>query len=258
MIQRFYPHLALSLLWALSLSSPSLSQVSQKEVQDQNAWQDFLHGSPKKVDQLKLLSGVSHKTAQPAKRAEDMDAWQRFSHKGSPATDEQKQLSEPQSKPSAQTQNESGNSYVLIPAAAPTQAPPQEHEETTIVPHPRPGGFVGLGGPGFFGSPFGGGFGGLGVGFGMGGFGWGGFGMCGPGVGYETRTKVIQTGPSLPSGNYFSPPAADPRASGNYYQDSTALPKAAPIIHQDKGPSDYWGPGHNPLPSSMQSSGGDH
>lgn len=66
------------------------------------------------------------------------------------------------------------------------------------------------------------------------------------------RTKVIQTGPSKPSGNYYSPSTADPTASGSYYASSG--PRALPVMPAQPPPAkDYWGEGGSPLPEGFQS-----
>ncbi len=77
-------------------------------------------------------------------------------------------------------------------------------------------------------------------------------GAMGQRLNWGIRTRTIQTGPSKPSGNYYSPATADPSASGNYYAGSG--PKATTILPSQgqPAPKDYWGQGGSPLPEDFQ------
>lgn len=64
--------------------------------------------------------------------------------------------------------------------------------------------------------------------------------------------KVVQTGPSKASGNYFNPSTPDPTASGSYYAGSGNTPKAVPVYQPEPQTKDYWGKQGSPLPPEMQ------
>lgn len=75
--------------------------------------------------------------------------------------------------------------------------------------------------------------------------------------------RVIQTGPSPSSGNYYQPATADPGgASGGYYasgQTPVVSPAAPPTKNQPKnyydsyGSDSNWGGGGSPLPKDLNS-----
>jgi hypothetical protein len=100
------------------------------------------------------------------------------------------------------------------------------------------------------------------MGMGMGGFGgMGGFSGRSSEFGRLTNTRVIQTAPSKPSGNYYAPSTPDPTASGSYYSNSSGASTSLvfPASHQGGAESytkpqrDYWGSGGNPFPKDMNS-----
>lgn len=102
-----------------------------------------------------------------------------------------------------------------------------------------------------------------------GGFGFGGIGnpaFMGTGFGGSFHgtvpNRVIQTGPSPSSGNYYQPATADPTASGGYYASgSTAVtaPAAPPTKNQPRnyydsyGSDNNWGASGSPLPKDINS-----
>jgi hypothetical protein len=72
--------------------------------------------------------------------------------------------------------------------------------------------------------------------------------------------RIVQTGPSPASGNYYQPATADPSASGGYYASgSTASApapqktKSQPKSYWGSGDSDNWGAGGNPFPKDLNS-----
>lgn len=86
--------------------------------------------------------------------------------------------------------------------------------------------------------------------------GWGSNRMWGaPAFGWGAMrpiNKVVQTGPSKASGNYFNPSTPDPTASGGYYAGSGNTPKAVPVYQPEPQTKDYWGKQGSPLPPEMQ------
>jgi len=114
-------------------------------------------------------------------------------------------------------------------------------------------------------SMYGGGYSGYGpLNYGAG-FGFGGIGNPASinGFGAHQGTvpnRVIQTGPSPASGNYYQPATADPTASGGYYASGSTA--SAPVAHKTKTQpksyygstdSDNWGGGGNPFPKDLNS-----
>jgi hypothetical protein len=230
---------------------------------------------------LTVLAFVVPAAAHAADQYSAQDSWERFSDK------EQRddfKLSKPKPAPRGDSmvapvlqnkpKEEPGQSYVLMPAADPAPQVPKVHVETTMVPEvhqsapsvgfgpawggygwgPGWGRYGGFGGYGFgSGYGFAGGYGRYGGwGGGLGGFGAP-FGAGQSTVMYHPVKKVVQDGPSKPSGNYFSPSTPDPTASGNYFASPSGQPKVAPIVQQEGTPKDYWGGGGNPLPDNMRS-----
>jgi len=127
------------------------------------------------------------------------------------------------------------------------------------------GGWGGWGAPGLGGGY---GLGGMGSGLGYGGmgYGWGGFSPAGSAMfmgafGASMMSKgedsgfahqrVVQTGPSPSSGNYYQPASVNPTASGSYYASTgSAMYPAAPASSQ---PKDYWGTMGNPFGGNLNS-----
>ncbi len=106
-------------------------------------------------------------------------------------------------------------------------------------------------------------YGGYGSGFGFGGIGnpasfMGGYGNWGAHQG-TVPNRIIQTGPSPASGNYYQPATADPTASGGYYASGTptvapaAQPKSQPKSYWGSSDSDNWGATGNPFPKDLNS-----
>ena len=236
---------------------------------------------------LTVLAFAAPLTAHAGDQYSDQDSWERFSDK---EQHDSFKMSKPKVAPKPEPKadsmvapvlqqkpkDEPGQSYVLMPAADPPSDVPKVHVETTMVPEVHenaampfgPGwgsygwgpswGYGGYGGYGGFGA-YRGGYSGFGNAWGRYG-GWGGgfgmpfgFGSSPSTVIYHPLKKVVQDGPSKPSGNYYSPSTPDPTAAGNYYASPAGLPKAAPIVHQDSTPKEYWGNGGNPLPDNMRS-----
>jgi hypothetical protein len=73
-----------------------------------------------------------------------------------------------------------------------------------------------------------------------------------PAMTFQPSRRVIQTGPSKASGNYFNPSTPDPTASGSYYAPSGNTPRALPVYQPEAQPKDYWGPQGNPMPPESQ------
>lgn len=123
---------------------------------------------------------------------------------------------------------DAGPTYLLAPSNQPLVVPSITQIETTVVPVLQPSVY-----PFSYGSvPY-----------------WGrrqGF------WGYRPITRVIQTGPSKSSGNYFNPSTPDPTASGNYFAGSGNAPRAVPVYRPEQSPKDYWGKHANPLPPEMR------
>jgi len=69
--------------------------------------------------------------------------------------------------------------------------------------------------------------------------------------GHVGPARVIQSGPSKPSGNYYAPSNVDPMASGSYY--ATTSPAITPTFTADPHPKDYWGGGSSPFGSDLNS-----
>jgi hypothetical protein len=69
---------------------------------------------------------------------------------------------------------------------------------------------------------------------------------------FRPITRLVQTGPSKASGNYFNPSTPDPTASGSYYAGSGNTPKAVPVYQPEAQTKDYWGKQGSPLPPEMQ------
>ncbi|HEY9677126.1 MAG TPA: hypothetical protein V6C76_03920 [Drouetiella sp.] len=141
---------------------------------------------------------------------------------------------------------------------------------------------IGYGGLGSWGGGWGGighGFGGWGHGYGgwssgysafspfnYGGYGSFGYGGMSPIGGSSFQgtvpNRIIQTGPSPASGNYYQPATADPSASGGYYASSSpASTYSAPVKTKNQptsyygksGTDDMWGGGGSPLPKDLNS-----
>lgn len=135
---------------------------------------------------------------------------------------------------SAPVSNFSVPAYIVMPGQAPAMQQPMQRVESVITPIVRQQGY------GFPFSPFGGGF-------------WNHRYGGGPAiVGYRNSTRVVQTGPSKSSGNYYMPSTPDPRASGNFYASPTPAPVAMPVINKEPDSRDYWGRTGNQLPQDMQ------
>jgi hypothetical protein len=95
-------------------------------------------------------------------------------------------------------------------------------------------------------------------GFGMGGmpgFGFGGGFGGGTANGTLTPTRVTQTAPSKPSGNYYAPSSIDPSASGSYYAQtgSAAYPVSGSSQSSGQGAKDYWGSMGSPFGKDLMS-----
>jgi hypothetical protein len=162
-------------------------------------------------------------------------------------------LSYPMTAPNAANGNFSVPAYVCMPGVAPAVQPPIQRVETTLTPVIQqnsaffPSFGFGIPGLGFGGRRYWGGNGYNGY--------WGGAPLFGGGpsvVGFQKQTRVVQTGPSRSSGNFYMPSTPDPSASGNYYASPTPAPVAMPIINKEPDPRDYWGKTGNPLPDDMQ------
>jgi hypothetical protein len=108
-----------------------------------------------------------------------------------------------------------------------------------------------------------GGYGAYGSGFGFGGIGnpasyMAGYGNSGAHQG-TVPNRIIQTGPSPASGNYYQPSTANPTASGGYYASDTpvvtpvAQPKSQPKSYWGSSSSDNWGASGNPFPKDLNS-----
>jgi hypothetical protein len=147
--------------------------------------------------------------------------------------------------------------YILMPGSTPAPAA-TTHIETTVVPVIQPGGlsvpYLNIPGVGnnFWGSRRGyWGAGSYGVPYSSG---LGGFGMYSNPrmMGFHTQSRVVQTGPSKSSGNYFSPATAAPGSSGNYYAPAVEAPRAVPVYRPEPNPKNYWGKPGSPLPEEQQ------
>ncbi len=145
---------------------------------------------------------------------------------------------------------------VVIDPGSSVETPAVTHIETTMVP---------MGGAGAFASPF---FGASG--WGAGGGHWGGsqslpysprygswpsssgiFGGSTRG-GFRPSTRLVQSGPSKASGNYYHPSTADPTASGSYFAPAGNAPRVMPVYVPERTPKDFWGKQGSPLPQEMQ------
>jgi hypothetical protein len=71
-------------------------------------------------------------------------------------------------------------------------------------------------------------------------------------IGFRPVTRVVQTGPSKASGNYYAPATGDPTASGNYYAPAVEAPRAVPVYRPEPNPKNYWGKPGSPLPNDQQ------
>lgn len=63
--------------------------------------------------------------------------------------------------------------------------------------------------------------------------------------GWNSNTRVMQTGPSPSSGNYYSPASSNSSSSGSYYSAPAATQLMIPSSSDN--PPDYWGPQGNPF-----------
>jgi hypothetical protein len=152
--------------------------------------------------------------------------------------------------------------YILQPGPA-DPAPATSHIETTLEPVIQPGAMAmpyWNGVAPFYGAGHWGGngiWGGNGFGFG-GGYGRPGWGAplgafpFGPSMTLRPSSRVVQSGPSKASGNYFNPSTPDPTASGSYYAGSGNTPRAVPVYQSEPETKDYWGKDGSPLPPEMQ------
>ncbi len=159
---------------------------------------------------------------------------------------------------SEQTNTASIAMPVVIDPGSPVEAPSMTHIETTMVPMGQPGSFARP----YFGAS----------GWGQGGNYWGGgaFGLPyaaprygswrsstrifggSPAVGFRPSTRLVQTGPSKASGNYFHPSTADSSASGSYFAPAGNAPRVMPVYVPEHTPKDFWGKQGSPLPGEMQ------
>jgi hypothetical protein len=152
--------------------------------------------------------------------------------------------------------------YILQPGQ-PAPAPATTHIETTFEPYVQPGSvalpFLGgitpyYHGGGWAGNGFWGGTGfGLGAPYAHGGW------RAPLGVypspaqlTFRPISRLVQSGPSKASGNYFNPSTPDPTASGSYYAGSGNTPTAVPVYQPEAQSKDYWGKQGSPLPPEMQ------
>lgn len=124
---------------------------------------------------------------------------------------------------------------------------------------------VGGYGPGSYGGYGLGSYGGYGLasygGYGLGSYGGYGLGRIGGAHHGTTPNRVIQTGPSPSSGNFYQPATADPSASGGYYASGgQPAPQAPAPVKTKTQPTNYWkdaddnwGAGGSPLPKDLNS-----